>query len=358
MKRLLPLVVSLALVMGFTTPSQADTTTADGTMVQVANITGGISPKSVHSHNGVVAAFNMMYRHTVTLYNANTMKLTKSISDSIKLSDFGYSQFPGTAKGAPVEGAFSPDGKYLYVTNYSMYGKGFGPEGLDSCTPADKTDRSFVYRINLATKAVDNVYYVGAVPKVISVTPDNRYVLVTNWCSWEMSVISTATQTVVKKVYIGRHPRGIAVSPNSKYAYVAEMGSANVHRIDLNTWAHIKFYVGSGVRAIVLSPDGNTLYATLNGAGKVASFDAKKRKLIKTVATGKAPRSITLSTDGTALFAVNYESGTVAKVRTSDMKVMQTIDVCKHPIGITFEATNQRTWVACYGGNIKVFSNN
>ena len=31
------------------------------------------------------------------------------------------------------------------------------------------------------------------VPKYVAVTPDNRYVLVTNWCSFDLSVIDRAT---------------------------------------------------------------------------------------------------------------------------------------------------------------------
>ena len=77
-----------------------------------------------------------------------------------------------------------------------MYGAGFGPEGLDSCTPASGTDPSFVYRIDMRTKAIDQVIPVGAVPKYVAVTPDDKTVLVTNWCSWDLSVIDVATHRV------------------------------------------------------------------------------------------------------------------------------------------------------------------
>ena len=354
------LVIAAAVVIALLAPqvSHAEPTTAETTMTLTKTITGNITPKSVHvSNTGIVAAFNMMYRHSVTLYDANSMTLVKTVKDSVKLSDFGFPQFPGVSRGAPVEGAFSPDGKYLYATNYSMYGNGFGEEGNDKCTPKDKVDRSFLYRISLNRKKIDKVYYVGSVPKVVAVSPDNRYVLVTNWCSWDLNIISTATQKVVKTIYIGRYPRGMAVSPDSKFAYIAEMGSNRVHQINLNSFRHTTFAVGSGVRAIVLSPDGTKLYATLNAVEKVAAYDLVKRKLIKTVKTGKAPRSLTISTDGTALFAVNFFGETLSKIRTSDMKVLQTIPVCKEPIGVDFERTTGRTWVACYLGQIKVFDN-
>jgi hypothetical protein len=47
----------------------------------------------------------------------------------------------------------------------------------------------------------------------------------------------------------------------------------------------------------------------------------------------------------------------MSKVRAMDMKLIQTIKVCNEPIGITFDTPSQNTWVACYGGSIKVLSN-
>jgi YVTN family beta-propeller protein len=75
------------------------------------------------------------------------------------------------------------------------------------------------------------------------------------------------------------------------------------------------------------------------------------------VTTGKAARSLAISDDGSALYVVNYGSGTMSKVRTSDLKVIQQLRVCNEPIGITFDSVSQNTWVACYGGSIKVLSN-
>ena len=54
---------------------------------------------------------------------------------------------------------------------------------------------------------------------------------------------------------------------------------------------------------------------------------------------------------------MNFRSGTLSKVRTSDMKVIQNIKVCAEPIGVTYDSETARTWVACYGGSIKVFAN-
>ena len=93
---------------------------------------------------------------------------------------------PGISRGAPVEAAFSTDGREVYVSNYSMYGAGFGPEGSDTCSPSSGYDDSFVYRVDVQRLVVDQVIKVGPVPKYVATTPDSRYVLVTNWCGYDL----------------------------------------------------------------------------------------------------------------------------------------------------------------------------
>jgi len=349
------LITSLGVIA---TPAQSEVVSADTKMSLVKTITGNISPKSVRSSgSGLVSAHNMMYRHSVTIYDANTFELVSTVPDSVQLSKYGYSKYSSIYKGSPVEGAYSPDGKYLYVTNYAMYGKGFNREGHDICSPASGYDTSFLYRVNLANYEIDNVYPVGSVPKVVEVTPDNKFVLVSNWCSYDLKVISIASQKVIKTIKIGRYPRGIAVSNDSKFAYVAEMGGSRIHVINLEDFSITYIPIGSNPRAIVLSPDNSMMYVTMNLSGKVASWDLINNKAGKSVKTGKAARSLAISSDGTALFVVNFVSNTISKVRTSDMKVFQSIKACNEPIGITYDSPTSRTWVACYGGAIKIYDN-
>lgn len=352
--RLIVILVALSLI---STQVNAETLSSDSKMKLISTITGDISPKSVRaSGTGFVSAHNMMYRHSVTIYDAETMTLVKNISDRVDLTKLGFTGYSGTHRGAPVEGAFSPDGKYLYVTNYAMYGKGFNREGTDICRPSNNYDRSFLYRIATDKWEIDAAYKVGVVPKVVEVSPDNKYVLVTNWCSYDLSIISIADQKVVKTINIGAYPRGITISSDSKYAFIAQMGGSVVHKIELGSWKRELLNVGSNPRALVLSPDNQTLFLTLNSSGRVGAFDIAANKMIKTVRTGNAARSLDISSDGSALYVVNFTSDTVSKVRASDMKVLQKINVCNEPIGVTYEPINKRVWVACYGGSIKVFS--
>jgi len=325
------------------------------------SISGHISPKSVAaSGSGLVFAQNMMYTHTVTVYN-RAGSLLRTIPDTVSLGQFGIAGHPGVSHGAPVEASFSPDGRYAYVSNYSMYGSGFGPEGNDACTPASARaagdTNSYVYRINTSTLSIDRVIGVGLVPKYLTVTPDGRYLLVANWCSYDVSVVSLSTGREVARVPVGPYPRGLAVAPDSRTAYIAIMGGDNVVRLNLRTLQTFgSFSVGAHPRHLVIDPSGRFLYASLNGPGDVVKVDLTSGAVVKTVHTGDECRSLAIAPDGRALYVVNYSSNTVTKLRASDLGVIQTVDTGVHPVGIAYDAASANVWVAVYSGQILVFA--
>lgn len=332
---------------------------SDATVLErVDRITGDISPKSVTaSPKGLVSAQNMMYTHNLTWYDPDERVLRETISDSVELADFGIDGHPGTSQGSPVESVFTADGRHQYVSNYSMYGEGFGPEGLDSCTAGDGTDTSTVYRIDVETAEIDQVIEVGAVPKFMALTPDQRFLLVSNWCSWSLSVVDTATATEFKRIDLhGRYPRGVVASPDSKTAYVTMMGSDQVVAVELATSdVSVLAHTGAGPRHILISPDGEHLFVSNNSSGTVTKVRRSDGEVLATHHTGSEPRSMDISADGTALYVANYTSSTVTKLRTTDLTQIDSVPTDPHPIGLTYEPTTGTVWVACYGGSILVF---
>jgi YVTN family beta-propeller protein len=321
-------------------------------LVKVTRITGGLTPKSiVPDGRGRMFAQNMIYSHTVNVYDRSYQRVAQ-IPDAVDLTAFGK---PGRHQGGPVEAALSADGDHMYVTNYQMYGPGFSHPGDDECAKGS-WDPSYVYRVALDTLTVDEVIQVGPVPKYIATSPDGRWVLNSNWCGYDLSVIDAASAKEVRRVPLGRFPRGIAVTPDSRTAYVAVMGSSDIAVVDLRTFAvgWIRG-VGRGPRHLVIDGDGRFLYATLNSAGQVAKIDTATNAVVARVASATEPRSMAISADGTALYVVNYASDAVSKIRTADMVQTQRIPVDHHPIGIAYDPDARQVWVACYSGSILVF---
>ncbi|MBA3803432.1 MAG: peptidoglycan-binding protein, partial [Acidimicrobiia bacterium] len=280
-----------------------------------------LTPKSVvASGKGLFFAQNMMYRHNVSVYDRGGDKVA-TISDRVDLAAFGVEDGV-EADGSPVEAAFTPDGRYAYVSNYKMYGNGFNPVADDPCDAGDWDD-SYVYRIDTKRLRIDKVIPTGAVPKYVAVTPDGSKLLVSNWCGFDVSVIDTAKNVEISRIPVGRHPRGIAVTSDSSTAYVTVMGESRIARIDLAALAVVGDVPDAGgtPRHLQLSGDDRFLYVSNNLEGVVRKIDLQIGAAVGTVATGVQPRSTVLTPDGTALFVVNYQDGTVSKVRTSDMTV-------------------------------------
>jgi len=256
--------------------------------------TGPLSPKAiVASGTGVLYAQNMIYNHSVTAFDADGEFLA-TIPDAVDLARFGVTGFPaGTVQGGPVELAFSPDG---------------------------------------------------------------RYVLVTNWCTYDRSVIDVATGREVQRLPMGEYPRGVAVSPDSRTAYVAIMGGREVKVVDLASFTVGTLAdVGRGPAPHRHQSRRRLLYVTLNKDGLLAKVDARTGAVVAEVATDSAPRSMDISADGHSRYVVNYESLTVSKVTTADMAEVQELATAHHPIGVTYDRGTGRVWVASYGGEIEIF---
>ncbi|MBI3005030.1 MAG: YncE family protein [Ignavibacteriales bacterium] len=319
-------------------------------------IRGNIAPKSiVHSGNGLFFAQNMMYRHTITVYNRD-FDLVATISDKIAGNLLGRESHSIEYRGAPVEATFSHSGKYAWVTNYLISGPGFQNPGNDSCYGSGKFDISYVYRINTETMNVDQAVPVGSVPKYIEASPDSRWVFVSNWCSGDLSIIDTERGTEIKRIKVGRYPRGIVVDSASTTAYVAVMGSYDIAVINISdmslSWMK---GIGRSPRHLALDASGQFLYASLNAENRIAKVDIPDRRVVQKVQTGDTPRSIVLSDDGKFLYVVNYESNTLSKVDCSNMSVVETVKTDHHPIGITYDAQSRQVWVSCYSGTILVY---
>jgi YVTN family beta-propeller protein len=322
------------------------------------NISGPIQPKSiVHSGKGTFFAQNMMYEHSVTVYDRNLRQIHR-LSDEVVLSSYGYTEYPESAryKGAPVECAFSHKGKYAWVSNYSMTGPGFTNPGDDDCTPGGPYDPSFIYKVNAENFRLEEVVKVGSVPKYLAATPDDRYILVSNWCSGDLSVVDTRTSREIRKIFLGVYPRGIAVDAGSRYAYVALMGEGKIAVVRLSdfTVSYIK-NVGLTPRHLCIEETGRYLFVSLSRPGKVVKYDLLKKEVKSEVYTGAETRSMVLAPNQQVLYVVSYQGNMLLKLGTSQMEVLDKISTQSKPIGVTFDAITRTVWVSCYSSVIQVF---
>ncbi len=313
----------------------------------------GLQPKSIVAvGDGHLVAQNMMYRHNVTVLDAEGSIVTV-IDDTIDLAEFDLGD--GVVQGSPVEAAVSADGAHVYVSNYKLYGPGWNPVADDDCNRGN-WDPSLVYRISTTTWEIDGAYWVGAVPKYLATSPDGRWLVVANWCSFDVSVIDLALGTE-RRVDVGRHPRGVAITADSSTAYVAIMGESRVDVIDLVLATVVDSFdtAGPTPRHLVLGLEDEVLYVTNNLAGTVRALDATTGELRSQVYVGEQPRTMVLAPDGRTLYVVTYRDDELVVVRASDVTVLQRLTTGTRPVGVAYEPTTDRVWVADYAGSLSVF---
>lgn len=350
----------MLLCIVFLNNSYASDSTKTSDLKHIKTISGKISPKSiVHNGNGLFFAQNMMYKHTVTVYNRN-YELIKLIKDKIHLSNYISDttyQTEDYHRGAPVECVFTHNGKYAWVSNYEMSGKGFEKPGCDNCRSKSDYDPSFVYKINTETFAIEEAIKVGSVPKYLASTRNNELVLISNWTSGDLSIIDTKQNKEIKRIPIGRFPRGIVIDNQRNVAYVAVMGGKTIAEINLNNFNKTYFEVGSHPRHLCIDERDNILYATLNGEGKVAKINLSTHE-VKKLRTGRLPRSMDYCDYNKTLYVVNYGSKYLSKIDAISFRVSDTIKTNSKPIGVTIDKDKGEIWVACYSGSIMVFKDN
>lgn len=315
----------------------------------------GISPKSVvASGNGLFSAQNMMYRHTITFYNDQGIEVAK-VKDEVDLNKFTNGKYKGQqVKGAPVEGQFTADGKFLWISNYQMIGAEFTNPGCDDCI--GKTyDPSFLYKINTQNYQIENAVEVGSVPKFLAISPDQKILITSNWVSSDVSIVDLEKEIEIKKIHVGPHPRGIAITKDSEFAFVTVMSSTKIAVINLKTF-ELNYIekVGGSPRSIVLADHDSTLYISLNTSNEVLKYNRFTEERTS-CATPKGPRSMTLSPDEKYLYVVNYFDNKFTKIATESMKIEAVVSTKNHPIGICGDWKNSEIWVACYTGKIEIF---
>lgn len=324
-------------------------------IIKKHEIRDGISPKSVVTNGqGLFAAQNMMYRHTITVYDVYGNRKAK-IRDEVNLREFGYSEYPNKKfKGGPVEGAFTNDGKYLWVSNYNMEGEGFENPGCDACNGSE-FDPSFLYKIDMGTFEIASVVKVGSVPKFLAISNDDKKLVVSNWSSGDVSIVDLEKEEEVKRIKVGIHPRGVDITEDSKTAYVTVMGSTKIAEIDLENY-RLNYIedVGRAPRSLILGNHDSIMYISLNSGGSVIKYNRYTEEKI-TCKTGGGPRSMCMTPEGDYLYVVNYFARSFSKINTKNMELVEEVKTADKPIGICGNWDDSEIWVACYSGRIEIF---
>jgi len=248
-----------------------------------------------------------------------------------------------TGKG-PHEAATSPDGRYVYVSNYgsfAVFREGERPQMQPGST---------ITVIDLKERKVKATFELGTYkqPHGIRVSRDSSRVWVT--CEGAKAVIEldAATGKIFKAWETNQDVSHMVVpTSDENKLYVANIGSGSVTVIDRSTDIVKSLPTGAGAEGIDISPDGREVWVGNRSANTVSVIDASiDRVLVTFESGGEMPIRVKFTPDGKQVWVSNAHSNSVTVFDAATRQLIETIEVGAVPVGILMTPDGKRAFVA------------
>jgi YVTN family beta-propeller protein len=261
--------------------------------------------------------------------------------------------------GHPHEMAFSPDGRYVYVTDNGVLWMTEGGQGGNTVSVVDTKTRTKVGVIDLGkyrrphgidvdpqtgnilvttelpsallvldprTRTLLRHYAVhGEAPHMVLLGPDRRWAYVSNTNTNSLAAVDLASDEV-KAIPVGQRPQGTAFSPDFKRLYVANSGGDSITVIDTGSQSRIaRIHTGRGPVRLAVTPDGNTVIYALQAGQAVGFANTKTLQEEKQIPLPGQPVSLTLSADQRSAFSSVQAQDKIFVISIADRKIERVI---------------------------------
>ncbi|MCA9521284.1 MAG: YncE family protein [Myxococcales bacterium] len=220
----------------------------------------------------------------------------------------------------PLDQAWSPDGKTLYLTHHSA--------GQISV---------------IRHRQVVRTKYIGRNLTGIAITADGSTMYVGVAGENYVAVIDAKSLAIKHKIPTGRWPLGVRLAKDGRYIAVACYLSNHVEIISTATFEKRVVPVGSNPFYLAISKYGHRVFVANHSSANVTmiSVELSKRRalkqkdifvhVIKTLPVGRQPVCVALSDDEKHLYVANYGSGTVSVVDVPGERIEATWKVSTNP---------------------------
>jgi YVTN family beta-propeller protein len=222
------------------------------------------------------------------------------------------------------------DGRFIYAANFDRVG---------SISVIDVRTNVEVKRISIR----------GAFPFDVKVSPNGKFVYISNRGSNNVSVITTEDHRIAGTIAVGEGPWGIGFSPDSRLAYIANTDGNSISIVDTSRLEVIRTVTGiPSPTAVTVSPEGRLLYVA---SRDVIVLNAGSLRVIDTIDVEDFPYDLAIDPKGDFVYASINPPGTatpghVAVISTFTHEVYTTIPVGKDPLGIDVSPGGRFVFVA------------
>jgi YVTN family beta-propeller protein len=249
----------------------------------------------------------------------------------------------------------SADGQRVWVTYNGTPPADAGHaahQGMPAAAHAAMTTPGEVWAIDTATDTVVGKVTVGQHPAHVVVSPDGRWVYVTNGGDNTVSVVDAGAMKVVATIATGAFPHGIRLSPDGRQAYVANLKGGTVSVIDTASRQQVaSIPVGRGPAQVGFTDDGRLAFVSLSQEDRVAVIDPRTREVVRKVPVGYGPIQLFATPDSQRLLVANQGSRkspgrTVSVIDLTSFKVTASIPTGRGAHGVVVNADGRQAYVS------------
>jgi YVTN family beta-propeller protein len=207
--------------------------------------------------------------------------------------------------------------------------------------------------VNIATGTVASTINLSGTTSGLAVTPDEKYLYVTEQAANTVQIISLATKTVVATVGgLASLPTEVFITPNGAQAYVLSRGTFQIGVINTATHALTNISVASKPMQLVFSADGSLAYVALYG-GSIAVINTATNTVVNTIAASYGLSAIALANGH--LYAADQSAGSVTVFGLSG-NVVTTITGLGSPDWLASTPDGSRVFVTSGTNAVSVIS--
>lgn len=218
------------------------------------------------------------------------------------------------------------------------YQLGFSPDGRYFVTTALRQDFVDIYPGTLTDnlKPLARVKS-GVMPSHIAFSPDSRYVYVTEQGSNSVGKIELATGKMLMHIPVGKAPAGIWLTPDGNKLLVGVMGQDFVAVIDRATDKVVdRVVTGRGAHNFLAKGDKRHLYVSNRVDDSISVLDMQTLKVVDSIKVAGSPDCMELSSDGKWMWVTARSRREVALVNMQTRQVEKRISVGRSPHGIYY----------------------
>ena len=211
---------------------------------------------------------------------------------------------------------------------------------------------------------------IGDLPLNMVLSPDSRYLIVTNngWAKPTLTLVDLQNRYVKARVPVDHAWLGLAWHPDGKRLYSSGAGENTVNEF---SWLDDRLtltgsfvlgrperYAGFGtlenagfIGGVAVAADGRSLYAVHVMGTALSAVDLEHGRVRETVALPAEPYTCLLAPDGRTLFVSVWGGGKVLLFDPDTLEQTGEIEVGQHPNAMLLSGDGRRLFVACANTN-------